>query len=580
MALSDLLALKVNPRNIKQEVTPERIEAIKPVLKQYISFWRAYPDIFVETVLVRDNPENFHLYFYQRVMLRVIMRHKYAYCTFPRAMGKSFMAVLILMLRCILYPRSHVFVSTGGKDQAASITLEKAEELRKLIPGINYELDMSRGKTKTSKADLVYDFKNGSKLDILAASQRSRGARRTGGLIEECILIDEDILNEVLIPTLNINRRLTDGSRDENEPANKALVFVTTAGWKNSFAYNKCIETLVQQITEPGKAFCMGGSWRIPVMEKLISKNFVQELRLSGTYNDASFAREYESEWAGDVESAFFSIAAFDRHRVNLQPEYEFSGRSAKGAYYVLAIDVGRLGDQTEILVIKVTPHQRTSVKSIVNIYSFEATDFEEQAINIKRLFYKYKAKVAVIDGNGLGVGLIDFMTKTQIDPDTGDILYPFGVVNDEKGTYKNVKNDICEADAIYIIKANAPINTEAHTYVQTQMANGKIKFLIDEVQAKAKLMATKMGASMTSEQRAEYLKPFTLTSVLREQMANLVQQNEGVNIILKQSNKKIKKDKYSALAYGLYYIKLEEEKMNKRRKGSLADFCFFNNKK
>lgn len=115
MALSDLLALKINPRNIKQEVTPERIEAIKPVLKQYISFWRAYPDIFVETVLVRDNPENFHLYFYQRVMLRVIMRHKYAYCTFPRAMGKSFMAVLILMLRCILYPRSHLFVSTGGK---------------------------------------------------------------------------------------------------------------------------------------------------------------------------------------------------------------------------------------------------------------------------------------------------------------------------------------------------------------------------------------------------------------------------------------------------------------------------------
>ncbi len=577
MALSDLLALKINPRNIKQEVTPERIEAIKPVLKQYISFWRAYPDIFVETVLVRDNPENFHLYFYQRVMLRVIMRHKYAYCTFPRAMGKSFMAVLILMLRCILYPRSHLFVSTGGKDQAASITLEKAEELRKLIPGINYELDMSRGKTKTSKADLVYDFKNGSKLDILAASQRSRGARRTGGLIEECILIDEDILNEVLIPTLNINRRLTDGSRDENEPANKALVFVTTAGWKNSFAYNKCIETLVQQITEPGKAFCMGGSWRIPVMEKLISKNFVQELRLSGTYNDASFAREYESEWAGDVESAFFSIAAFDKHRVNLQPEYEYSGRSAKGAYYVLAIDVGRLGDQTEILVIKVTPHQKTSIKSVVNIYSFEATDFEEQAINIKRLFYKYKAKVAVIDGNGLGVGLIDFMTKSQVDPDTGDVYNPFGVVNDEKGYYKDVKNDVCEADAIYIMKANAPINTEAHTYVQTQMANGKLKFLIDEVQAKAKLMATKMGAAMTSEQRAEYLKPFTLTSVLREQMANLVQQNEGINIILKQSNKKIKKDKYSALAYGMYYIKLEDEKMNKRRKGSLADFCFFN---
>jgi len=32
-------------------------------------------------------------------------------------------------------------------------------------------------------------------------------------------------------------------------------------------------------------------------------------------------------------------------------------------------------------------------------------------------LYYKYKARVVSIDENGLGVGLIDFMTKAQIDP-------------------------------------------------------------------------------------------------------------------------------------------------------------------
>jgi hypothetical protein len=48
--------------------------------------------------------------------------------------------------------------------------------------------------------------------------------------------------------------------------------------------------------------------------------------------------------------------------------------------------------------------------------------------------------------------------------------------------------------DAMYLIKANAPLNTEAHSYVQTQMASGKLKFLIDENQAKLKLMATKAG--------------------------------------------------------------------------------------
>jgi hypothetical protein len=59
-------------------------------------------------------------------------------------------------------------------------------------------------------------FKNGSKLDILAASERSRGQRRTGGLMEECVSIDGTILNEVIIPTTNVDRTLPDGSRHKN----------------------------------------------------------------------------------------------------------------------------------------------------------------------------------------------------------------------------------------------------------------------------------------------------------------------------------------------------------------------------
>jgi len=100
-------------------------------------------------------------------------------------------------------------------------------------------------------------------------------------------------------------------------------------------------------------------------------------------------------------------------------------------------------------------------------------------------LFYKYKARVIAIDANGLGVGLIDFMTKGQEDPETGEYLSPFGI---EGGTsdefneqYKKIKGPGVEENAMYLIKANAPINTEAHTYVQTQLVGGKIKLLIDE---------------------------------------------------------------------------------------------------
>ena len=579
MALSQLVELSLNKNAKKVGMSEERIRAQIPHLRNWIAFWREYPDIFVE-FLCGDNPQNFKLFFYQRVFLRAVIRHRYAYATFPRAYSKSFLSVLILMIRCILFPGSHLFVTTGGKEQAAGIAKEKVEELCKLIPGLRNEIDWSRGASKASKDMVEYKFKNSSVLDIMAARQSSRGKRATGGLMEECILIDQTLLNEVIIPTMNVDRRLSDGTRHREEVINKSQIYVTTAGWKNSFAYEKLIQILIQQIIEPSEAVVLGGTWRIPVLEELLSKSFIEELKLDGTYNDASFAREYESEWSGDAENAFFSSEKFDKHRVLLQPEYEYSGRSSKSAYYVVSVDVGRKGDLTEACIFKVTPQpQGSSLKTLVNLYTFEAEHFETQAINIKKLYYKYKARTVVIDANGVGAGLVDFMVLDQVDPETGDLLPNFGVggatYDGWEKDYKKHRTVDTETDAMYLIKANAPINTEAHSYVQTQLAAGRIKFLIDETQAKAKLMGTKMGQAMSPDKRAEHLKPFTLTTILREQMLNLVEENEGVNIILKQSSKGIKKDKFSAFEYGLYYIKQEEDRKRKK-KFNVKDMMFF----
>ena len=579
MALADLMELSLSKGGNKIGLSEERILAQIPELTKAFSFYREYPDIFVE-FLCGDNPENFQLYFYQRVFLRAVMRHRYAYATFPRAYSKSFLSILVLMIRCILYPGAKLFITTGGKEQAAGIAKEKVDELCKLIPGLRNEIDWRPGKTVSSKDNVRYQFKNGSVLDIIAARQSSRGKRKHGGLIEECILVDGTLLNEVIIPTMNVSRRLSDGSFKDEEVLNKSQIYVTTAGWKNSFAYEKLIQLLIQQIIDPAEAVILGGSWRIPVMEELLSRSFIQELKLDGTYNDASFAREYESEWSGDAENAFFSSEKFDKHRVLLQPEYEYSGRSNKNAYYVLGVDVGRKGCTTEVCVFKVTPQvQGSSLKTLVNIYSWDEEHFEDQAINLKRLFYKYKARRIAIDANGLGIGLVDYMVKQQVDPETNEILPDFGVENDEDGFYKKFKTPDTEADALFLIKANAPINTEAHSYVQTQLSSGKIKFLIDENQAKVKLMSTKVGQAMDMNKRAEYLKPFTLTTILREQMLNLIEENEGVNIILKQSSKSIKKDKFSAFEYGLYYIKQEEDKKRKRGKRNIVDMMFFTSK-
>jgi hypothetical protein len=97
-----------------------------------------------------------------------------------------------------------------------------------------------------------------------------------------------------------------------------------------------------------------------------------------------------------------------------------------------------------------------------------------------------------------LGVGLVDFMVKPQVNPDTLEIMPDFGVYGgtqeDAAQEYKKYRTNNTEQDALYLIKASAPINTEAHTIARSNLSSGKVKFLIDERVAKQKLLNTKVG--------------------------------------------------------------------------------------
>ena len=584
MALQDLLDLSSGRK--KMGLSEERLEPLKPYLREYIAYWREYPDMFIDFLQTGENgqiPESgLKFYFYQRVFLRAAMRYKYVYFVFPRAYSKSFLSVLVLMIRCILYPRAKLFVTSGGKEQAAGIIKEKVDELCNLVPALNRELDRRPGRTRTSKDYCIFMFKNGSYFDNIAATEKSRGKRRHGGLVEECVGVDGKILSEVIIPTMNVSRLCMDGTMQPEEILNKSQIFVTTAGWKGTFAYDKLIQFLVWMITEPEKAFIMGGTWRIPVLVKLLDRTFLQDLQRDGTYNEASFDREYESKWSGTAENAFFNGETFDNHRILKQPEYEHSGRSSVHSYYILSVDVGRKGCDSVICVWKVTPQSMgPAIKSLVNIYTISDAHFEDQAKKLKTLYYKYKARRLVIDANGLGIGLVDYMVKPQDNLETGEHFPDFGVYGgtqeDAQEEYKKYRTNETEEDAMYLIKASAPINSEAHANAQTQLNAGKVKLLIDERIAKVKLLETTAGKKMTPEKRAEYLKPFTLTSILKEEMMNLREENEGINIILKQANKGIKKDKFSAFEYGLYYIKIEEESKKKKKKFKVSDMMFSN---
>jgi hypothetical protein len=81
----------------------------------------------------------------------------------------------------------------------------------------------------------------------------------------------------------------------------------------------------------------------------------------------------------------------------------------------------------------------------------------------------------------------------------------------------------------------------------------------------------------MIPETRQDYLRPFVLTSILKEEMMNLREKRDGKNVVLEKANGRISKDKFSAFEYGLYYIKiLEDSGKKKKGKFKASDFIFF----
>lgn len=112
---SDFLEAK---KSREMVLTEERVRKNIPVFRQYISFWREYPDMFIDMIKGKDSKFNF--FFYQRLFLRAAMRHRYFFGTFTRAFSKSFLSVLLMMIKCILYPGIKVFITSGGKELIAS----------------------------------------------------------------------------------------------------------------------------------------------------------------------------------------------------------------------------------------------------------------------------------------------------------------------------------------------------------------------------------------------------------------------------------------------------------------------------
>ena len=174
-------------------------------------------------------------------------------------------------------------------------------------------------------------------------------------------------------------------------------------------------------------------------------------------------------------------------------------------------------------------------------------------------------------------VGLLDFMARPQVDPQTGEIYPIYGSFNDPDMLKTQPKDAI---PIIYVIKASAKQNSEMHSNCYSRIYSGHVYFLIKEQEAKNRLLSTKVGQKMNTEQKARRLLPHELTTILFDEIGNLrlKQTGSGSDVVLEQINSRFGKDKFSSLEYGLWRVKeLEDAYLKtKGKRTKKRDLIFF----
>ena len=567
-------------------VNEDYLKKNKKQLGHMFSIFSAYPDIFLDFITPVNS--NFTLFFYQRIVLRAIMRYRDIFITAPRAFSKTFITILGLFLQCIFMPGTKRFICAPNKNQSAQIAREKMIEIydrwpllkREVLGGEVSDLPGSFGKDYVS-----IKFRNGSVFDVVGALDSTRGGRRHGGLIDEVRDHEEEPINNVVLPLMNVSRRLPDNTVNENEP-NQERIFMTSAGVKTSFAYDLLLDIFEDSIIHPESSFCLGCDYRVPLLHGLLDKTYINKLKTSPSFSETSFSAEYLSIWSGSSSDSWFNFDKMQKYRKIKNPENHAKYESNSHLFYLISVDVGRLNDQTVATIFRVNISEEgryyaTVVNLKVLARQAETKTFTQQAIDIKKLIFAFNPIEVVIDTNGLGIGLADEMIKPQYDNE-GNYYPPFGFVNDER--YFLIQPKDCQK-VLYSLKANGQINSKIHGNAFSRLNGGMVRFLIKEQEAKTALLSTKKGQKMSTLQKVERIMPHEMTTRLFEEMANLRIKRTGVStdIVLEQINPRFPKDKYSSFAYGLWRIKEREEEANskKRRRESLnghsRKLTFFN---
>lgn len=438
-------------------------------------------------------------------------------------------------------------------------------------------------------------FRNGSTILAINASENTRGLRCHILLIDEYRMIKGgfDTLNSILKPFLNCVRipkfKNREDSRYKNYPSEENMTIYLSSAWLgDDWSYDLYKEHREKMLSGEDWFTC-NLPYQLSAYHGLLTKKRIEDIVSSENMSDMSFSMEFEALWYKTNDHSFFKPSDILPLRTLEYAWYpptseEYATQKnkdmSKKSYYlkpivkdemrVISCDIalmdsknGKNNDNAIFTLFRCLPKNENYIAEVLHQSAYEGAKAKELALYIKRLYYDSQCEYIVLDVQGNGLSVLDELGEPTVDTERGETYPPLKAMNEdryaERCGYANAQK------CIFCIAGNQKLNHEIATQLKTSFQNKTIRMLKNQMEAEDFIEGY---ATMSPQEQANKLLPYIQTSLMQNEIICLEYEIKQSYIRVYETGKN-RKDRYSSLSYGNYFIRLQEKKLKKKKKGS-----------
>lgn len=392
-------------------------------------------------------------------------------------------------------------------------------------------------------------------------------------ITDECVLIKKKDYQEIIEPTLTQRQFKGKPSDYKEEPKQ---IFLSSAKTKTNWMWKHLKNCVNEHFKNKRIKY---GFFAVDIFTAVASgiqtKN--QYIQRKKTVDDMSFEQEYLNMFLGNNEASLFKLEDFEKSQkltksfiprtvedilYGEENEYKFDENEEWVRIVVVDIAVASGNENDNTVFTFMCVNTRTGEIKYEGFEAVNGLNSVKQSILMKRYFYEYKATYFMLDSNGVGLPIFDYLSVETMDTELGEVYPAWTVVQDKDlqivsdKVFKDRLNRTISNEGLEVIipfVGTTELNSQMHLSFRKNLKDGKIKMLIDDAEALAKKEEQQPNFILKSpEEKARIMNPFLQTRLMINEAVSLeMKLMENGNIKLQEANRLDVKDRYISASMG-----------------------------